>query len=71
MFTIRGLELPCVESVAFVAGNHFALTFTAMFPYAFQSIFPAKAPKTAENQNGMVIAQSTAIAFVPTKLGRG
>jgi hypothetical protein len=41
-----------------VAGNHFALTFTAMFPYAFQFIFPAKAPKTAENQNGMVVAQS-------------
>jgi hypothetical protein len=54
-----------------VAENHFALILTVMFPYAFQSVFSAKAPKIAENQNGMVVAQSTAIAFVPTKLGRG
>jgi hypothetical protein len=28
-------------------------------------------PKTTMNLNGMVVARKTAIAFVPTKLGRG
>jgi hypothetical protein len=50
-----------------VAENHFARALTAMFPYALSSLSLQKAPKNAENQNGMVVAQSTAIAFVPTK----
>ena len=50
-----------------VAENHFARVLTAIFPYALSSLFLPKAPKNAENQNGMLVAQSTAIAFVPTK----
>jgi hypothetical protein len=50
-----------------VAENHFASALTAMFRYAPSSHFLAKSAQKRRKPNGMVVAQSTAIAFVPTK----
>jgi hypothetical protein len=44
---------------------------TAMFQYAHTHPDSKKAWKPAKTESGMVVAQTTAIAFVPTKLGRG
>lgn len=37
----------------------------------FHTLLPGDLLENPENRNGMVVAQWTAIAFVPTKLGRG
>jgi hypothetical protein len=37
----------------------------------FHALLPGDLLENLENRNGMVIAQRRAIAFVPTKLGRG
>jgi hypothetical protein len=42
-----------------------------MFQYVTISQLPLKPRKYAENLNGMAVAHRRAIAFVPTKLGRG
>jgi hypothetical protein len=45
--------------------------FDDMFQYVSISQFPLKTRKHRQNLNGMAVAQRRAIAFVPTKLGRG
>ena len=37
----------------------------------FHTLLPGDLLENLENRNGMVVAQRKAIAFVPTKLGRG
>jgi hypothetical protein len=40
-----------------------------MFSYAIDCRFPRKPQEPIEAQSGMGVAQFTAIAFVPTKIG--
>jgi len=42
-----------------------------IFPYGFDRSFPEKLENYSKYRNGMVVAESIAIAFVPTKFGRG
>ena len=39
--------------------------------FCFYTVLPGDLRENLENRNGMVVAEWTAIAFVPTKLGRG